>query len=1124
MPVEEKEATPLNPWFDEVFRSGSLKSMEDNLPIDDVAERTGISVETTIDAKYLQGKSASAFEPALGSPDTTGFVLASTKDGSRFWTIQSGGAAVMSLLVAQSVHGFSVGDVVKCTGANTYAKAMADTAANAEVAGIVSAVANVDNFTLFMEGYWESSSVPAVDAGTVMFLSPTVAGSMTSTAPTTDGQISKPIGVIIENGAKMLVYNWRGVILGTWEFLGLEDLTDPGADRIFFWDESENATKWLACGDSIAITGTTLDTIQDIRTTAGPSFDHLHLTIADGTAPLVVTSTTEVANLNTHLLQGHHAADFAHADAKYIVQEANADLSAEQSLGALATGILKNTTTAGVGVLSIATGADIPAINANQVIIPSGLGTPTYDDVQDFLNETRSSGRITGGVIAAHNAGVDAKINISELEGMIFTGTTLGSTLIYFKKAVQHEISPTGITDGVVNWIYIDYDAGNLTYKATTARSNINDYSMFSIGRIWISGNTIEILLTGHNLYNKDRRSHNRLIEKYGGMDRVSGATLSKHGTALRIQADAGSWYVANKAYTTPLADTFFVWYRHETGAWTRTAALTLFSETITGGHTVYETYQIDTPAAEDLAALTANKYGVYWVFMCPDGHLNVVLGTAKYANVGEAQAATVPTYLPPYCINWARLIGRIICKNADAALYSAESSFSTQFTLSAAVDHASLSGLTVAGSHPQAAITGLTTADGPTFDHLHLTTDLPVSEGGTGASTFALNGILYGNAANAVGVTAIGAQYNVLTVGASPFVPAWSGYLLSGTSGGKTTFAVTGTKTLTLTATDDYNLTVAATASISGTNTGDNSANSLYDIGSDTQAWSAVLDTVTAGTYLGDDSITTLGTIATGGWHGTTIAADHGGTGATTLADGGLVIGNGTSAVEVVAAGATTQILVGGGAATAPVWGADIPTAVTIGTAYIYRASGTDVPVADGGTGASTLALNGVLYGNGTSAIGATAIGAEGRFLRVGASPFVPAWSTLTLPNTGTAYRLPVFSATNVMTELAAVGATGEYLAGNTGAIPSWANTSAFEPALGNPAVTGYVLSSTDAGVRSWIAAGGALALDDLTDVDAASPSDDDIIRFDTASGLWKHEALPAAGGGDFLVMQVFS
>jgi len=52
-----------------------------------------------------------------------------------------------------------------------------------------------------------------------------------------------------------------------------------------------------------------------------------------------------------------------------------------------------------------------------------------------------------------------------------------------------------------------------------------------------------------------------------------------------------------------------------------------------------------------------------------------------------------------------------------------------------------------------------------------------------------------------------------------------------------------------------------------------------------------------------------------------TDITVADGGTGASTLADGGLVVGNGTAAVEVVAAGATTEILVGGGASTNPVW-----------------------------------------------------------------------------------------------------------------------------------------------------------------------------------------------------------
>lgn len=56
--------------------------------------------------------------------------------------------------------------------------------------------------------------------------------------------------------------------------------------------------------------------------------------------------------------------------------------------------------------------------------------------------------------------------------------------------------------------------------------------------------------------------------------------------------------------------------------------------------------------------------------------------------------------------------------------------------------------------------------------------------------------------------------------------------------------------------------------------------------IGTNVQAYSAVLAAVSASTYLGDDSITTLGTITTGTWNGTTIAIANGGTAATSAAD----------------------------------------------------------------------------------------------------------------------------------------------------------------------------------------------------------------------------------------------
>lgn len=85
------------------------------------------------------------------------------------------------------------------------------------------------------------------------------------------------------------------------------------------------------------------------------------------------------------------------------------------------------------------------------------------------------------------------------------------------------------------------------------------------------------------------------------------------------------------------------------------------------------------------------------------------------------------------------------------------------------------------------------------------------------------------------------------------------------------------------------------------------------------------------ASNYAGQNTITTLGTIATGTWQGTTIGTAYGGTGLTTFTSGGAVYATSTSAL-------------------------------TTGT----------LPVSAGGSGAVT--LTGYLKGNGTSAFTASA------------------------------------------------------------------------------------------------------------------------------------------------------
>ncbi len=79
-------------------------------------------------------------------------------------------------------------------------------------------------------------------------------------------------------------------------------------------------------------------------------------------------------------------------------------------------------------------------------------------------------------------------------------------------------------------------------------------------------------------------------------------------------------------------------------------------------------------------------------------------------------------------------------------------------------------------------------------------------------------------------------------------------------------------------------------------------------------------VDLSTLLTTTGASTITTVGTITTGVWHGSTITVPYGGTGATSFTQGGILYGNGTSAIGVSAAGTAGQVLLSGGTG-APTW-----------------------------------------------------------------------------------------------------------------------------------------------------------------------------------------------------------
>lgn len=125
----------------------------------------------------------------------------------------SGEATIFT--VAQTAHGLSVGDIVRSNGtAGQFTKAQADSSANAEVIGIVTVVTDANNFTVTTEGYI-TTGVPTATAGTVFFLSASTAGALTSTEPSTVGQISIPLLTIITSAAKAFFSVRRGLVIAT---------------------------------------------------------------------------------------------------------------------------------------------------------------------------------------------------------------------------------------------------------------------------------------------------------------------------------------------------------------------------------------------------------------------------------------------------------------------------------------------------------------------------------------------------------------------------------------------------------------------------------------------------------------------------------------------------------------------------------------------------------------------------------------------------------------------------------------------------------------------------------------------------------------------------------------------
>jgi len=410
-------------------------------------------------------------------------------------------------------------------------------------------------------------------------------------------------------------------------------------------------------------------------------------------------------------------------------------------------------------------------------------------------------------------------------------------------------------------------------------------------------------------------------------------------------------------------AETFFQMYANGSGKW----ALHSLSDTFDGYYN-----NAGTPTA-----ISVSKYAVYSLYISKDDlnaatpKYGAVLDTSQYNNLTSAQTAIANGTIAKPSGELEKLetalLGYIIYSESSSSIVDVliEKTTLRQTVSTGGTNDASLITTNVTNFN------GILSASDTNVQSALETID------DWGAST-TNNALLVGNGTGSpIGSLAVGTT-GVILQGSTGNPPAWSTATYPSTAAIGDVLVASAANVIGV-------VTGAATAGYVLTANGAGTAPTFQ------AATSGTVTSVTAGTNLSDSGTATDPIIdldaAISGMTGITMA-DTGSLQTTTVdTDTMLIQGYDVDGTAYVPFITITN-------ANDPT--CDLNTGVTIGTKYIYRADGTDVPVADGGTGASTLTDHGVLFGSGTSAITASAALTNGQLL-VGSTGNDPSVATLT-------------------------------------------------------------------------------------------------------------------------------
>lgn len=302
------------------------------------------------------------------------------------------------------------------------------------------------------------------------------------------------------------------------------------------------------------------------------------------------------------------------------------------------------------------------------------LGTP---DVQfalgSYVRDVVNSGLVTGGALT-RSTGRD--VSIAPGRGWLANGTLI---------SVEWDTLTATIPAGTARYIAIDAN-GAVVLSATHPVGTL----YICLGLAAADATDIVFLSTDHvHVRERYARLHEYLEEVIGPVA-VSGCTATKSLTALKINVDAGEYYLALEELT-PSANTniqFTYWYKDGSGGWTAVPSSTVIDDGFYDDGSGTLAAIIATKWKRDLLFVSHNESGT-------DYH--VVYGQELFDDQTSAEVGNNPV-VPDFLRNNALRVAAVVIQVGSGDIASLPNQLPRIGAMSsgttAVTDHGGLSGL----------------------------------------------------------------------------------------------------------------------------------------------------------------------------------------------------------------------------------------------------------------------------------------------------------------------------------------------------------------------------------------------------------------------------------------------